>query len=361
MKKLILILALCWSALLVCARAQSFTTAAGYTAGSPSPLFSTAGGFTISGLGVNSATGDVFYLESGNYGGTNDTRLFVNTMASGFATRTELFSYSAATGGQGAGIYGSFVRVSGSKVFFGENSTGTIRSVNLDGSAPSLLATVVGNYDLTFSGAAAFLSANQNAYPSAPANKVFKLNLSTGQLDTILDTGGDYSGAIAFDAAGDLLYGATTFGSISSGGIYKFTAAQVASVTDANPLASDTALTIGNGTRIYNNGSNGYLARVDDAHLFALQSPFGSAATATRLDLANLATTQLAGQTASGSFFGAADATSSAFYVAVTGDSVSGPTSVYRIAPVPEPSACALAGIAALVLGGRCLSSRKKR
>lgn len=311
-----------------CARAQNFNPTANYTTGTPSPLFATSSGFTISGLGVDATTGNLFYLESGSFGGSSDTRLFQRTAASNFATEIQLFSY-------GANVSGSFVRVSGAKVYFGEYSLGTIRSVNLDGSSPATLTTLVGNYDLALAGTTAFISANQNAFPSDPDNKVFALNLANNQLDTVLDTGGDYSGPVAIDAAGDLLYGATNFGSIA-GGIFKFTAAQV---TQAR--LNHTQLAIGNGVRIYDNGNNAYLARENDSRLFSFNNPFGAPSTATRLDLNNLALHELAGQTDTGPFFGAVDATSTDVYVAVTDSFSSGPSAVYRVSPVPEPSAWA--------------------
>ncbi|MEA3188996.1 MAG: hypothetical protein QOD99_2826 [Chthoniobacter sp.] len=326
--------------------AQTFTAQQGYTAAS---LFNTGPGFAISGLGAD-LSGNLFYIESGNFGGTSDTRLFERKAADNFASEISLFSYGA------AGVSGSFVRVLGSRVYFGENSAGTIRSVNFDGSAPALIATVANNYDLAFSGTAALLSANPAGF-AAPDNKVYGLNLTNGQLDTLLDTGGDYSGPIAIDSAGNLLYGATNFGAVT-GGLFEFLANKVNGVRDPNPQQNDTTLTLADGVRIQNNGNNGYLGLQDDRHLFALDSPFGSPGIVKRFDLTNTAIADTVGLTGTGEFFGAAGATASGLYVAVSSSFSNGPSTVYRVAAVPEPAAGALFAAAAL-LGGFAFFRRK--
>ena len=294
----------------------------------------------------------MFYIESGTFNGTAGTQLFERTAASGFAAETSLFSYATP-------VSGSFVRVLGGTIFFGENSGGTIRSVNTDGTSPALIATVANNYDLVFSGSLALLSANPGGFNS-PDNKVFSLDLADGHLDTVLDTGGDYSGPITVDAAGDLLYGATTFGSISAGGVYKFTLADIQSALDADPQANDTSLTMGKGTRIFANGSNGYLGRTDDQHVYALASPFGAAATITRFNLDDTnAAGQAAGQTNTGPFFGATDATDAALFVAVTDDFSTGPSAVFRVVPEPSPTSALLLG--SVILAGAAGLSRKRK
>ncbi len=321
--------------------AQSFNSNSGYNS---SLLFSTGSGFSISGVGADSS-GNLFYIESGNFGGTSDTRLFERTMASSFSDETELFSYGA------GGISGSFVRVSGTTVYFGENSNGTIRSIGTDGSLSHLIATINGNYDLAFSGSTAFLSANPGGF--TPENKVYKFDLSSGATSILLDTGGDYSGPIAFDSAGDLFYGATNFG--LSGGIFKFSAAAV-----QQALTSGTALTMANASASFNgSNSNAYLGLTDDHHLYTLNSPFGAPSTATSFDLSNTASGSAVGQTDNGPFFGAADAQNGSLYVAVTSDFLSGPSSVYRVQAVPEPSTLAFVGIAFAALAAR-FTSRKK-
>jgi hypothetical protein len=306
--------------------AQSFTPNAGVTS---TELFSTDPGFTISGLGADSS-GNVFYIESGNFGGSFDTRLFEATAASNYTTSNLLYSYGGPTSG-------SFVRVIGSTVYFGENSGGTILSVSAGGGTPTVTGTVQGNYDLAFQGSNAFLSAN----PTFSDNQVFKLDLSTGATAAVLDTGGDFSGGIAFDAAGNLYYGATAFGSLP-GGIYKFTAAQI-----ADALTNHITLSISDGVLVFDDGNNQYLGYGGGNTLYQANSPFGSAATLTSFDLLNL-TSRTLGATGDTDFFGATDANASGFYVAVTADFSSGPSAVFLV--IPEPGSTALLGLGALGL-----------
>ena len=123
-------------------------TAPGY---SRTKLFDSTAGFTISGMGADSS-GSIYYLETdGSFAAS--TKLYKRTAAGGYATATPLFNY-------GSALFGSFVTVQSGKVYFGENSANTIRSVNLDGTSPALIGTVVGNFDLAFSGGSAFVSAN---------------------------------------------------------------------------------------------------------------------------------------------------------------------------------------------------------
>lgn len=313
--------------------AQSFTAAAGF---SSAELFNLGTGYTISALGADTA-GNLFYFASGNFGGGPETRLFERTSASGFATAVDLFSY-------GSQVSGSFVKVNAGTVYFGENSTGTIRSISAGGGAATLLGTVTGNYDAAFRGSDLFLSAN----PASNDNKVYRF-LPGGQLDTVLDTGGDFSGPITFDSAGNLLYGATNFASVN-GGIYSFSAAQVSAALDANPSAHDGSFNLSSGTQLFANGSNQYLAAENGTKFFQGNSPFGSAAFVKELDAAQPgAPGRSVGQTGTGEFFGGMASANGALYVAVTSDFSQGPSAVFKV--VPEPGSMALlAGAGALLI-----------
>ncbi len=249
------------------------------------------------------------------------------------------------------------MKVSGSTVFFGEGtpSGGTIRSISVNGGAATTLASVPGNYDLAIGISGAFVSANTS---NSPANKVYKLNLATGQLDKIIDPTDDYSGPVAVTSSGALLYGATAFGSVN-GGIYSFTTAQIVSVTDSNPNVTDRSLALSSGAKVVNDGNNQYLAYLDDQHLFEGNSPFGSAATITRFSLTG-GLPQTVGAAADTDFLGALALSGSNLYTVVTADFSNGPSAVYLLTAVPEPSPMLLAAAGtAWLLGWR--RSRKER
>lgn len=309
-----------------CAFAQNFTTQPGYVA---TKLFDTPANLSISGLGVDAA-GNVFYLQGGP---SDDTRLFERA-AGDFSTPIELFSY-------GSNYFGSFVEVIGSTVYFGEthgsfsNPLGSISSLAIGGTATQISA-VKGNYDLAFSGTTAFTS----AYTTGTSNIVAALNLLNGQLTPVLDTGGDYSGPIAFDAAGNLLYGTTAYGPTSPPGVFRFSKALV-----DQALASGTALTMASGTRVLTDDGNQYFGYRNDSTMFIANSSSNGA-----ISLFNLTTgtSTAVGNTDAFQFFGGLGVNGSALYVAVT-DGFPGTSSVYRVTAVPEPSAF---GFAAMAIGG---------
>lgn len=336
-KSIILVLALCQLA--SWASAQSFNPAPGFTA---TELFNLGAGKTISALDANAA-GDLFYLVGGDFGADSNTRLFRRTAAAGYADETELHSFASP-------VFGSFVRESGGIVYFGESSTGSISRISSVGGSAEMVATVAGNYDLKLFGGSAYLSADPTFSGN---NKVYALDLFSGALDTILDTP-DFSGPIAFDSAGNLLYGATSFGGVP-GGIYSFTAAQVAGARDADPSASDTALTIGDGALLFDNGSNQYLALLAPDGLFAASSPFGQPSPIIRHDL--LTSSEMpVGATGAGEFFGGFAVGNGTVFAAVSVDFLSGPSAVFAI--VPEPSGIVLLGAGALVFLRRRRSAR---
>ena len=123
MKKLPLIIA-AFAAATSALFAQTLNvTAPGY---SGVKLFNSTPGFTITGMGADSS-GSVYYLETDGSFAAN-TKLYKRTAAGGYATATPLFDY-------GSVLFGSFVTVQAGKVYFGESSTNTIRSINSDGTA----------------------------------------------------------------------------------------------------------------------------------------------------------------------------------------------------------------------------------
>jgi len=323
-------------------RAQTFTTASGYLPAQA--LFSVPESFTISGLSTNSA-GDIFYLATGPFDIFSDTRLMKRTASSNFLDEIPLFS-------DGLGFGGNFVRVLGSTVYFATYASNDIQAIGVNGGMPTAIGQPVGAYDLAFSGGAGFLSRNPSGFPAPPNTVVSRFDLTTGDLDTIIDTEGDYSGPVAFTADGRLLYGATGVAGTNGDGIYAFSAAQVAGATGS----PDPALTLAQGTLVVVNSGNTYLAYVDDQHLYSALSVGGSPATITRYNLSD-ASSEAVGQTGNPDFFlSGLTSSGSDLLAVVTADYFNGPSTVFRVTPAPEPSAALLC-----VAGIGCLLSRRAR
>lgn len=203
-------------------------------------LFDSTAGFTITGIGADSS-GTVYYLETDGAFAAS-TKLYKRSAADAYASATPLFDY-------GSVVYGSFVVAHGGKIYFGENSANSIRSIDSGGTGAALIGTVVGNYDMAFSGGQAFVSANPDTFPfSNPRNKVLSLDLGTGATATILDATPDYSGPLDFDSTGALIYGVAN-GAI--GGIYRYSVSDLAGA----PLTLTPP-----DRRVIANGLNQYLA-----------------------------------------------------------------------------------------------------
>ena len=323
--------------------AQSFTAAPG---SSTRQLFNLGEGTTISALGA-SAGGDLFYLATGSFEGPEPgTQLFRASPSDNYQTRTSLFSYRTAAD-QPSARFGSFVRVEGDTVYFGESSNGEIRSIPIGGGVSGVLRTVPNHYDAAVIGGSLLVSAANADFSD---NQVYRLTSSPAPLDRIVNTGGA-SGPVTADAAGNLIYGATTFNG-GTGGLYRFSSAQVAGATDANPTTGDRVLALTEGTRLFASGefafsgTNQYLAYRDEAHLF--QASSGSTASVMRFNLTN-STSEPVGQAGAGNFFGGLAASNSGLFVAVTADFFSGPSAVFLI--IPEPSTAVLTLLGGLALG----------
>ncbi len=327
MKKLLLLGATLVVAASSALFAQSFNvTAPGY---SSAKLFDSTPGFTIGGVGADSS-GNVYYIENDPTFGANAI-LYKRSAGDGFATATQLFDFGSPT-------FGSFVVVEGSRVYFGESVFNVIRSVNLDGTSPVVHGTVVNNYDLTFHDGGAFLSANPSTDFNFPHNHVYKFDLNTGATDSILDATPDFSGGIAFDSTGALLYGASTS---SSGGIYRFLSTDVTNAFGPSELTLTPP-----DNRIFDNGGNLYLAYDG---LNGLWSDSGN--TLSRHDLTGL-TSETIGTTPD--FLGNLSYQDGELFATVT-DFGTNQSAVFTI--VPEPS-----GLALLCLGGLTfLGGRRRR
>ncbi len=135
-------------------------------------------------------------------------------------------------GGIGMQTFASFLEVSpdGAMAYFGESSTGAIRSLDLATGEFRVLATLPFNYDLAFDVVPGLAFSAASAFGSA-TNSVFLIDLVSGQTSQVADIGG-YSGPLEVDEFGNL-YVAALPGSfpLPAGGtdVYRFDAAQVTS------------------------------------------------------------------------------------------------------------------------------------
>jgi hypothetical protein len=249
MKRILTILAVSL-ALAQASRGQILTVNSGFTV---QPLFTETPGYDISAMGADSS-GNLYYLDTVKIGSNFVTELLKRTAASGYSTPSILYTYSGS-------VYGDFVKVSGSTVYFGESTNNTIRSISVNGDTATLIATLPYNYDMAFDGSMAFVDASDANYLN---NTVSMLNLTTGALTPVLKTNGA-SGPIAFNSSGSLFYGASTYG--DPGGIYAFSATQVANALTGTPL------TLSSATPLLNAGEpNQYLAFKNDTSLYQANS-----------------------------------------------------------------------------------------
>jgi len=122
--------------------------------------------------------------------------------------------------------FGSFVRVRGDTVYFGESSTNRVFSAPVDGSSPGRLLfelpgggmgkrmrtgeefTLVGNYDCAFDSLGRmFLSANPSSASYEPNNKIYCWEGQTGIDPVVVAEMGGYSGPLSVDPSDNLYYG----------------------------------------------------------------------------------------------------------------------------------------------------------
>jgi len=143
-------------------------------------------------------------------------------------------------------VFGSFVKydATSDKIYFGESSFGTIRSIAASGGNAELLATLAFNYDLDL----------QNGVPYVVAsNKIYRL--VNGVADHIATVTGP-SGPLVFDGNGNLIYGTGDYdwSTPNDQGIYRWSATQVASAGGGTILGLNDAEVLASGV----NGPGGF-------------------------------------------------------------------------------------------------------
>ena len=138
----------------------------------------------------------------------------------------ELYEIDGATGeytktlAETSPVYGSFVKVVGDKVYFGESSKGAVNVYDYATGETTLFTTLAGNYDMKVAGDDIYIIAGNTV------NKVAADGTATPVI-----TVGSASGALIFDDAGNAYYaaGEENWGAQGAKNMYKFTARQLAS------------------------------------------------------------------------------------------------------------------------------------
>ncbi|MEA1926750.1 MAG: hypothetical protein U9N73_00970 [Candidatus Auribacterota bacterium] len=144
------------------------------------------------------------------------------------STTTVLYDY-------GSSVFGSFVKLQGEKLYFGESTTGSIKSIPSGGGSADDLFTLANSYDCAFnSQSRMFLSAN----PSWSGNMLYVWWQGMTDPQVIANVG-DNSGPIAFDNNDNLYYGCSTTYPPGPEDIVYFTAGQVSNAINTGiPLTS---------------------------------------------------------------------------------------------------------------------------
>jgi hypothetical protein len=306
-------------------------------------LFQDSSGDNISAIGTDSF-GNIFYLETGVYSGTLQTELFERTAASHYAApAAPLYSF-------GTPDYGNYAKVNGSTVYFGESTNYTVNSIGVNGTGETNIATINYNYDIAFSGSQVFIDYANSSFSN---NTIALLNTANGSLSPVVVTGGA-SGPLAFLSNGNLIYGGSAFG--EPGAIYEFTKAQIDGVLNGT-VNGGQPLTLSQGTELFNNGGNQYLAALNNTDLYQVFSNYATSVNLINYYNLTLGTSETVGSIDGiddGDIFSGLAPLGGGVAVAVSADFGAGPSAVFLVTPTPEPSAMALlAGACLWFAGGR--------
>lgn len=288
-------------------------------------VFSTDNG--IGGFDFDTA-GDIIYL-GGTGGGASDQGQLLDAPAGNYQNSSSIINFASA-------ISGDFVKVQGSTIYYGyyaSDSSGPVNAVTTTGSAIQSY-NYPGNYDMAFSGTTGFISANT----SGSNNQVF--DLSTGK--SVLNTNGDYSGPVAFDASGDLIYGGSGVAGAASG-IYIYSVAAV-----LNAETTGTAIKLGSPT--INDPGNSAFAVAGNDLFVAFNNYMTSTTTLDLYNLANPSAPYITIGTDTGNYLAAIREFNGSLFIDDTdGESTS---TIFQLTPVPEPGSAwlALAGLILLII-----------
>lgn len=321
-------------------RGQSLSvTAPGYEG---AKLFDSTAGYTITGMAAD-GLGNVYYIETDtNF--TGNTRLYKRSALNNYASPVELYNL-------GSVVTGAFVVFASGKLYFGENTSGNIYSINTDGTNVDPLGTLPVNglgatYSAAFFGGNLFMSYDAGLYD----NRVSRFDLvadGSGGLmlaneNVIVNADGDYNGVFEY-AGGDLYYGASGFNTVE--GLYQFSAAEVAGAITSGELLLDVEHEWGATTRqgvggiAFGDGTDLWESGTFSSNLLLFDRFNGGVSTI--------------GSAAVNSTLSHLDFAASTLFVNVI-DYTAGRSAIYTVG-VPEPSS------ALVLLAGSLLFARRRR
>ena len=215
-KPIIIVFVVCSVVAAAASATPQYNPPAGYQA---TPYLATLGETLIEGFDVDAA-GNVYYIET-TYQYFDDPIYWYLPTASALKKYTPGGSTTTLYGFD-SGVYGSFVRLIGDDVWFGNSSDNVVRSISSGGGAATDIVTLAGQYDLQANGLSqVFVSAK----PGTSTGIFHIYDDGLGYVaDLVADIGG-YSGPIEFDVNDNLYYG---FPNYDAGGVVYFDASDVA-------------------------------------------------------------------------------------------------------------------------------------
>lgn len=145
----------------------------------------------------------------------------------------------------GVGTSGSFVKLQGDLIYYGESTNGTVCAVRMDGTEHRVIATLPNNYDAAFNGLGQAFVVTGSEYGAPASANIYQLDLVTGAADLIASIDGP-SGPIIFDESGSLYYGTVSsiFGARGGQSILSWTAEQIAGALGPGSLSATQALEV---------------------------------------------------------------------------------------------------------------------
>ena len=142
-------------------------------------------------------------------------------------------------------VYGSFVKYNAAnqRIYFGESSSGAIKSISMRGGEAAEVTTLAFNFDLDFWDGVPYASAG---------NQVYRVDESDGSSDPVAQVG-LFSGPVMFDEAGNLIYspGDDDWSTPRDQSIYRWTAAQVAGAGGGTVLGASDGIVLADNTGPY--------------------------------------------------------------------------------------------------------------
>ena len=141
-----------------------------------------------------------------------------------------------------AGTSGSFIKLQGDIIYYGESTNGTLCAVRMDGTEHSVIATMPYNYDMAFNGLGQAYVVTGSEYGAPASANIYQLDLVTGATDLIASVDGP-SGPIIFDESGSLYYGtvSSVFGARGGQSVLSWTSGQVAGAQGPGSLSAAEA------------------------------------------------------------------------------------------------------------------------